>query len=118
MKLIKTICIVLVFILPVSILLAKDKPKKKSQKWSDYQGEMNWNAANKKCANLGMRLPTRVEMEAAYKAKATVSWKKDGYWFWTSEEYSKGDAYYFDVGLGLVVDHLKEEVNHVRCTAK
>ncbi len=114
--------IVIILFMPIFLsnpsLFAKENTKKKSQKWSEYQGEMNWNDAIKKCASLGMRLPKRAELETAFKNKSIATWKKDGYWFWTSEEYSKGDAYYFDVGLGLVVDHLKEEVNHVRCTSK
>jgi hypothetical protein len=113
-KILVIVCLFLIF----SSLSSKEKNKNHSGKWSEYQGEMNWNAAVKKCAEIKMRLPTRSEMETEFKRKNTNSWKKDGYWFWTSEEYSKGDAYYFDIGLGLVVDHLKEEINHVRCIAK
>lgn len=118
MKLTKIIPVI-VYLLLISLNLnAKEKIKKQSIKWSSYQGEMNWFDAVKKCAKLNMRLPTRNEMESAFKNKTTAAWKKDGYWFWTSDEYSKGDAYYFDVGLGLVVDHLKEEINHTRCISK
>jgi hypothetical protein len=111
----KIISILIILLISNSNLLANKNTKKKSAKWSDYQGEMNWADAKKKCISIGMRLPTRAEVEKAFKLKETNSWKKDGYWFWTSEEYSVSDVYYFDVGLGLVVDHLKEDVNHVRC---
>ena len=43
----------------------------------------------KNVQKLNMRLPTRNEMESAFKNKTTAAWKKDGYWFWTSDEYSK-----------------------------
>jgi|JI9StandDraft_1071089.scaffolds.fasta_scaffold00048_49 hypothetical protein len=118
MKLSKIFLIIFYILVISSNSEAKEKIKKQSTKWSNYQGEMNWFDAVKKCAKLKMRLPTRDEMESEFKKKTITSWKKDGYWFWTSDEYSKGDAYYFDVGLGLVVDHLKEEVNHVRCISK
>ena len=49
-----------------------------SDKWSEYQGEMNWNNAKAKCDNLKMRLPTRAEFQAAYKAKITESWEMYG----------------------------------------
>lgn len=39
-----------------------------SGKWSAYQGLMYWNDAKKKCASIGMRLPTRGELVAAHKA--------------------------------------------------
>jgi hypothetical protein len=39
------------------------KSSKSDGKWSEYQGYMNWEDGKKKCASLGMRLPTIEEPE-------------------------------------------------------
>ncbi|MBP6739112.1 MAG: hypothetical protein KA146_03930 [Leptospiraceae bacterium] len=72
------------------------------KKWSKYQGEMNWDAANRKCFSLGMKLPTRKEIKAAYKSKETNSWMKDGVIYWTSEIYSEGDVCVFNISDGTI----------------
>ena len=69
-------------------------------KWSDYQGSMNWHNAKAKCASSKMRLPTRAEFDFEYKEKGTESWKKDGNWYWTLEEYSEASAHYYDAETG------------------
>jgi hypothetical protein len=94
----------------------KTKPAKiGSENWSDYQGEMNWNDAKAKCANLEMRLPTPVEFRTAFNMWVTKSWDQQGY-YWTSEEQSILSAYAFDPEFGvpnLII--VKDTLNHVRC---
>ena len=95
------------------------KAKKKPSRWSDYQGRMNWKDAIKKCASIGMRLPTRKELMTAHRAKATEYWKTDwekSYaWYWTSEEHSADIAYSFIIDDGRDYYFLKEDHWHVRC---
>jgi hypothetical protein len=89
--------------------------------FSDYQGKMNWKNAKKKCANLKMRLPTIKELTAAFKAKTTEAWKKEGKLYWTSEELGddsdiKSYSYYFNVNTGTALDVTdKNNDKRVRC---
>lgn len=86
-------------------------------KWSDYLGLLNWESAKKKCESLGLRLPTRDEMIAAFQAGETKSWEKDGEAFWTSTEFSNsGNHYYFGIVSGFS-SHYGDNTDegHVRC---
>lgn len=97
---------------------AKIESDQSSNNFSESQGAMNWNDAKAKCASLGMRLPTRSELTLAYIAKETESWGKDGYTYWTSEEYSYSEdsAFFSSVDFGNVsFPHSKSNDNHVRC---
>ena len=97
-------------------LFAKDTTlKKKQTKWSEYQGSMNWHNAKAKCASGKMRLPTREEFDLEYKEKGTESWKKDGNWYWTLEEYSEASAHYYDAETGYPDFTDKTDIMHVRC---
>ena len=81
--------------------------------WSEDFGEMNWKGAMTKAANLGMRLPTRAEIRAAYTVGETKSWKAESYW--TSDECSEVTAYFFFVDNGDVHLDSKDSFNNVRC---
>jgi hypothetical protein len=86
--------------------------------WSDYQGKMNWNDAKAKCASIKMRLPSRSELESAYKSGLMASWKNDGTVYWSSEIYATAYAYFFYVSpLALTPSHsaVITFMKHVRC---
>lgn len=61
--------------------------------WSDYQGAMNLEAAKKKCASIGMRLPTIEELKVANEMKTTEPWEIDGYYYWSSTPSNDGLTY-------------------------
>jgi len=90
-----------------------------SNKWSDYQGLMNWEDAKAKCASIGMRLPTREELFAAYKAGAREKWQKEATHaysaYWTSEESSAESAYGVVRAYRDVVYGNKDYSHLVRC---
>lgn len=90
-------------------------PSVGSGKWSAYMGNMNWEDAKAKCKSIGMRLPTRTELKAAYEAKLTEPWTANGSYYWTSEECSEASAYNFTVADGIVFNISKTNVSRVRC---
>jgi hypothetical protein len=47
--------------------------KENEKKWSGFQGNMPWNEAKSKCESIGMRLPTKEELEFAPREK----WNKE-----------------------------------------
>jgi hypothetical protein len=84
--------------------------------WSRYMGEMSWDAANAKCRSLGLRLPTIMELEAAYRAGITKSWQKDGGRYWSSTPYDAESYYRLDVSDGTTYDYtLRYSDYDVRC---
>ncbi|HRG48579.1 MAG TPA: hypothetical protein PLG41_20405 [Leptospiraceae bacterium] len=93
-------------------------PKKEEDtvKWSEYQGNTNWEDAKKQCTNIGMRLPTIDELKTAYAAKITKSWGKNGYGYWSSTSVDDYRAYLLDNfnGDSRVHTHLYSD-GHVRC---
>lgn len=100
------------FLLTVTIIFPS---KDYMGKWSKYQGWMNWEDAKAKCRNIGMRLPTRKEFQSAHKAGITESWKKDGAYYWTSEESSKSGTYTFGIFVGLSISERADKGKHTRC---
>jgi hypothetical protein len=83
--------------------------------WSEFQGIMNWKDAKKKCSSIGMQLPTIEELNAAYAAKVTESWKTDGYLYWSSTNVSDDSAYVLGTLSGSN-DPVNHSVNrYVRC---
>ncbi|HMV41049.1 MAG TPA: hypothetical protein PLS71_04555 [Leptospiraceae bacterium] len=125
MKLTVSIFLILFFHFISCATLSNDENIESSNHWSDYQGELNWEDAKRKCGSLGlagygMRLPSIDELEIAYKKGITKSWKSD--WqqtknsgYWTANHYSEARAYYFLVELGEL-DYLnKKDIKHVRC---
>jgi hypothetical protein len=90
-------------------------PVKSSGEFSDYQGYLNWENAKAKCDSLKMRLPTKDELEAAYKAGVTESWKNDGYTYWSSTTYGDDYAYYINVTLGFSYSYSRNTYDNVRC---
>lgn len=61
--------------------------------WSTYQGAMSWENARTRCEEIGMRIPTKLEIETAFKTKLTKSWNKDAVLFWTEEDFSVANAF-------------------------
>lgn len=55
-----------IYAIPISI-------EKQIKKWSGFQGNMPWNEAKAKCESIGMRLPTKEELEFAPREK----WNKE-----------------------------------------
>lgn len=62
-----------------------------------------------------MRLPTRDDFRAAYKAKITELWEKKFIAYWTSDEDSQDYGYYFNISTGLTGSVTKNYDNPVRC---
>ena len=91
-------------------------PKSDSINWSGYQGVMNWHDAKAKCVSLGMRLPTKKELLAAYTSGVGKAWEKDGRWYWTSEVSFAETAYGVFIHDGYVYSGNKATgVSFVRC---
>ena len=86
-------------------------------KWiySEYQGNLNWDDANKKCISSGMRLPTITELKEAYESKITESWQKDGYIYWSSTPYDAESYYLLNVYNGITLYYNRNIYDYVRC---
>lgn len=84
-------------------------------KWSNYQGWMNWKDAKEKCDEIGMRLPTRIELRIARRKGHTETWKKDGAYYWTSEEGSNSNFYTFGIFTGKSILGRADKGKHTRC---
>lgn len=68
-------------------LQSKDKAEKKSNIWSEFQGDLSWKDANKRCKSLGMRLPRRKEFTSAIHDIAKKDkWHKYSGHYWTSDD--------------------------------
>lgn len=83
--------------------------------WSAYQGKMNWNDAKKKCASIGMRLPSIEEISAAFKAGETKSWTTDHHNYHTSYESGDGTNFYTVVSGGNHFTPKSNNAHAVRC---
>ncbi len=81
--------------------------------WSSYQGELKWNEANKKCADLGMRLPTKEEWHDSYKKGLFKSWEQRTYL--TSNIYEENTVYTFSLYLGTSKKTFKDNLTSTRC---
>jgi hypothetical protein len=75
-----------------------------AKKFSEYQGQLTWNDANKKCKSLKMRLPTITELKEAYESGITKSWQKDGSNYWSSTPYVAERYYGLNVYRGRTDD--------------
>ena len=84
-------------------------------RWSKYMGSMSWDSADKKCKEIGMRLPTIDELKMAYKAGITESWQNDGYYYWSSTPYDAESYYTFDVYYGNTYNYFRYTNDYVRC---
>ena len=76
---------------------------------------MVWENAIASCERLGMKLPTRKELKIAFKTAISKEWETDGLWYWSSDEFSKGNAYYMAVYNGGIFHAFKFNSGHVRC---
>ena len=130
------------FLLAIGIFLCitivnLNSKEKEGIKWSTYQGAMSWENARARCEEIGMRVPTKLELETAFKTKLTKSWTKDAavFWteeefsvvnafdqfvsynpiYWTSEEISPYDAYGFHSILGIFSKNNKLAITSLRC---
>ena len=84
-------------------------------RWSKYMGSMSWDSADKKCKEIGMRLPTIDELKMAYKAGITESWQNDGYRYWSSTPYDAESYYYLNVDGGDTYEYNRRDGFYVRC---
>lgn len=82
--------------------------------WGIYHGKMNWNQAMQESAKLGMRLPSRKELLAAYQDGLLKPWLENGYLFWTSDEFSDSYAYALYVSSGHNYYYRKSDEWHAR----
>ncbi len=85
-----------------------------AKKFSEYQGSLEWDDANKKCKSLKMRLPTLDELKKAYESGITKSWQK-GIPYWSSTPYDAERYYSFDVDIGYTYDFDRSTNRRVRC---
>ena len=88
-----------------------------SDKWSAHQGKMNWGEAKKKCASIGMRLPTIKELKTAYEDKIIEPWDKDVplHIYWSATPYGhNGDAWLI-ISTGNMIHSFDASNFYVRC---
>jgi len=82
-------------------------------------GYMDWYSANEKCRSIGMRLPTLIELKAAYNVGITKSWQKDVVIYWSSTQvtwFPKVIMYYrFDASYGRDEYCCVSDEGGVRC---
>jgi len=89
--------------------------------WSAYKGYMTWDDAIEKCSRIGMRLPTKAELETAYEAGLGDEWRKEVFMsnYWSSQEfynsYSNEYAYFIDMTYGNLSYTFKIMPFGVRC---
>ncbi len=83
--------------------------------WSEYLGFMNWNEADSKCKEIGMRLPTIYELQDAYRLGITNSWQKDGTYFWSSTLTEVNSYLAVGTYLGSLDVYYSSDENNVRC---
>ncbi|MDH5656747.1 MAG: hypothetical protein OEZ34_12615 [Spirochaetia bacterium] len=86
--------------------------------WSEYQGRLDLEKAEKKCSKLGMRLPTIEELEVAFKLGVTESWKRKGIIYWSSSPAKEGLYFTMIMDFGNTEDTHKESLCNVRCRKK
>ena len=86
-----------------------------AKKFSEYQGQLTWNDANKKCKSLKMRLPTIDELKKAYEAGITNSWQTDGSLYWSSTPYDAESYYVLNVDYGRTGYDTRRYSDGVRC---
>jgi hypothetical protein len=76
----------------------KSKKRSSGVKWSEYLGEMDWESAKKKCAELKIKLPTVKQFKAAIQAREFENQPEGSYWLSEIEKQPSGEkspyAYY------------------------
>ena len=89
--------------------------------WSENLGEMSWEEANKKCKELGGRLPTRIELIDLFDNHYDECLKliKDdcSFFFWSSTEHYHNTDYALNVFLNFGYTYYNAKFNKykVRC---
>jgi hypothetical protein len=86
-----------------------------AKKFSEYQGRLTWDDANKKCKSLKMRLPSLDELKKAYESGITKSWLKDGLYYWSSTPYDAERYYLLNVRDGNTSSNSRDSSFNVRC---
>jgi hypothetical protein len=86
-----------------------------AKKFSEYQGSLTWDDANKKCKSLKMRLPTIDELKKAYESGITKSWQKDGEYYWSYTPYDVERICTLYVGNGSTLGDDRNSNCNVRC---
>lgn len=81
-----------------------------SVKWSVDLGKMSWDDAMKKCASIGMRLPSLDELIATYNFTQGKKWLRDDP-YWSSTVLQGRPRIYF----GSRTWSLSSDHNNVRC---
>ena len=84
-------------------------------KFSDFQGNMDWESADKKCKSINMRLPTIYELKDAYISEITESWKENGHYYWSSTPYDAERYYSLNVYYGSTSYYNRNDTDDVRC---
>lgn len=90
--------------------------EKKSDKFSDYQGVMNWDDAKKKCASLGQRLASIEELQSAYESRLLESWtEKNQNVYWSSSADGGQNAKFIRADYGNAASDSRNARYNVRC---
>jgi len=79
-------------------------------------GNMDWNSAVQQCLSIGMRLPIRSELIAAYNSGVQKMWdscQNCNYWSDPAEE--DFGAYYVSMANGQANVDFKKHAENVRC---
>ncbi len=84
-------------------------------RFSEDQGSLTWDDANKRCKSLKMRLPTLDELKKAYRLNITESWQKDGDYYWSSTPYDAERYYLLIVDSGNTDYNYRNSNGNVRC---
>ena len=96
----------------------KGKDRKSGIVWSQYLGEMSWEAANQKCKELKMKLPTIKQFKAAIQSREFENTVQGSYWSSELDKQTTDKKYYaYFVHWTNYHSFVSEptESNHVRC---
>ncbi len=86
-----------------------------AKKFSEFQGSLTWDDANKKCKAVKMSLPTLDELKKAYESGVIKSWQKDGSLYWSSTPYDAESYYLLNVDIGYPGYYSRSDSRDVRC---
>lgn len=88
--------------------------------WSPSQGRMNWEEANLKCKEMGMRLPTINELEFARRRGMNLNWGVGGDVYWSSTLEGKDHAQTLTIGAPIILvdPDIKSREHNFFCIAQ
>ncbi len=92
----------------------------KSWDGANYYCERNaWAGAKKACADIGMRLPNKAELNLLYKNNSIIggfhTLEKDNPYYWSSSEYDCNGSWYQAYNTGIQYQQGKGATHRVRC---